>query len=107
MADDRIVELMSSIDGFALERDWNRFHTPNHLAMSVAIEAAELMELFQWMTADEASEAVGDPAVKESLRDEIADVLIYLLRLCSVTGVDPIEAASSKLERNRSRTWDR
>lgn len=107
MADDRIIELMSSIDGFAKEREWNRFHTPNYLAMSVAIEAAELMELFQWMSVDEAWEAVGSPAIKESLKDEVADVLIYLLRLCSVTGVDPIEAASSKLERNRTRTWDR
>ena len=107
MATDRLDELIRSIDDFALERDWSRFHTPSLLSMSVSIEAAELMEIFQWMSPAESMESLADPKTREALSDEVADVLIYLLRLCSVSGVDPIEAATSKLAKNRSRHWDR
>lgn len=107
MATDRLQELMMSINDFALERDWSRFHTPSLLSMSVSIEAAELMEIFQWMSPAESMESLADPNTREALSDEVADVLIYLLRLCSVAGVDPIEAANSKLAKNRSRHWDR
>jgi NTP pyrophosphatase (non-canonical NTP hydrolase) len=107
MPRDRLEDLMKSIDDFARERDWSRFHTPSLLSMSVSIEAAELMEIFQWMSPSESSEAVANSEIREALSDEVADVLIYLLRLCSVAGIDPIKAATSKLERNRSRTWDR
>lgn len=98
---------MESIDDFARERDWSRFHAPSLLSMSVSIEAAELMEVFQWMSPTESTDSLANPEIRERLSDEVADVLIYLLRLCSVSGVDPIEAASTKLARNRSRHWDR
>jgi NTP pyrophosphatase (non-canonical NTP hydrolase) len=107
MQPDRLEALMEAIDDFARERDWSKFHMPSLLSMSVSIEAAELMEIFQWMSPSESMDSLANPGIREALSDEVADVLIYLLRLCSVAGVDPIEAATSKLSRNRSRHWDR
>ena len=102
-----VEELMKSIDGFALDRDWIRYHTPKNLALSVGIEAAELVEHFQWLTDEESRAVVQDPEEQAKIAGEVADVLIYLLRFCSVAGIDPIASASAKLEENRSRIWNR
>jgi len=107
MPSDRLEALMGSIDDFARERDWSRYHKLSLLSMSVSIEAAELMEIFQWMSPEESMDSLANPETREALSDEVADVLIYLLRLCSVAGIDPIESATLKLARNRSRHWDR
>jgi len=100
-------QLMREIDAFAVERDWERFHTPKNLAMSVAIEAGELLEVFQWLTPEESAALADEVSGRSQVVGEIADVLIYLLRLCSVLGVDPLVAAGAKLEANRSREWPR
>ena len=99
-------ELKQQVDAFAAEREWERFHTPKNLAMSVAIEAAELMEIFQWLTPEQAADVMNDPQKVRDIKGEIADVLLYLVRLSSVLGIDPIEAGLAKVEENRSRTWE-
>lgn len=93
-----IQELQTAIRRFADERDWQQFHTPKNLAASISIEAAELLEHFQWLT--DAQSAEPSEARREEISHEIADVLIYLLRLCDRLGIDPIDAARRKLEIN-------
>lgn len=95
--------LVRAIIAFRDARDWEQFHRPKDLALSVAIEAGELLELFQWKREEEIAEALRDPAYRQHLGEEIADVLIYLLTLCYQTGLDPLEVAFSKLERNNER----
>ena len=76
-----LEELMALVRDFVHERDWEGFQKPASLAMSAAIEIGELLERFQWLTHDEISDLRNSPQYRESVGDEIADVLIYLLRL--------------------------
>jgi NTP pyrophosphatase (non-canonical NTP hydrolase) len=88
---------------FIDERKWQVYHTPKSLSMSIAIEAAELMEHFQWQ-GNEASRQVGRrDDVRAALADELADVLIYCLALANVLEVDVSEAVLAKLARNQQR----
>ena len=98
---DRMAELSDAVDAFAAERDWAQFHTPKNLAMGVAIEAAEIMEHFQWCTG-EASFALAERK-RGQVADEIGDVLIYLVRLGRVLGIDIVAAATDKLAQNREK----
>lgn len=98
-----ITDLAATLRTFAEERDWQKFHTPKNLAVSVAIEAAELLELVQWRTDDEAVAYFQTDEGRAALSDELADVLIYLVRLADVAGVDLRAAAEAKIERNRHR----
>jgi len=98
---DSLSALEAEIDAFVQERDWAQFHTPKNLAMSVAIEAAEIMEHFQWSTGDESRELT--PQKRDEVASEIGDVLIYLLRLARTLGIDPVAAATVKLELNRTK----
>lgn len=95
--------LQRAIIAFRDARDWEQFHRPKDLALSVAIEAGELLELFQWKREEEVAAALSDPAWRQHLGEEIADVLIYLLTLCHQTGLDPLDAAFAKLARNEQR----
>jgi len=98
-----VTPLQQAIARFAGEREWERFHSPKNLAMALTGEVGELVELFQWLT-EEASRGVGrDPATARPVRDELADVLIYLVRLAAVLEVDLDEAVRSKLEANARR----
>jgi len=83
---------------FAAERDWEQFHTPKNLAIALSVEASELLELFQWLTADES--AALDDAALARVREEMADVLLYLVRLADVLGVDLLAAARDKMALN-------
>ena len=98
-----ISDLYARLVDFRDRRDWKKFHRPKDLALSVTIESAELLELFQWKTDEEieAARACGDLA--DAASDEIADVLIYLVLLAGDLGIDPIAAASAKIERNEKR----
>ena len=98
-----IHELKSLIESFVDERDWKQFHSPKNLSMSMSIEAAELMELFQWLDLDEAREAMKAGALRESAIDEIADVLIYALAFCNSNGIDIAEAVTRKMEKNNQK----
>lgn len=95
-----LTDLAATLRTFADERDWQKFHTPKNLAVSVAIEAAELLELVQWRTDDEVVAHFQTDEGRAALSDELADVLIYLVRLADVAGIDLRRAADAKIERN-------
>jgi len=96
---DRLSLLKQKVDEFSKARDWEKFHTPKNLAMALTVEAAELMEIFQWLEPQETFQ--GLPSKKQiAVEQEVADVFIYLLRFCSVSGIDLISAAEEKLKHN-------
>jgi len=90
--------LRDALRAFAAEREWERFHSPKNLAMALSVEAAELLEVFQWMSdADSRSLA---PDAKAAASEEVADVLLYLILLCDGLGIDPVAAAERKMVEN-------
>lgn len=95
-----IRTLQATVRDFAAVRNWPRFHTPKNLAMALVVEAAELVEIFQWLTPEESARAASDAARKQHIGEEIADVLIYLLQLAEHTRVDVAAAVRDKLQRN-------
>lgn len=92
-----IKALQGALRDFAAERNWQQFHSPKNLATALMVEAAELAEIFQWMTPDESRQASGHPAVKQRIGEEIADVLLYLLQVADHTGTDLQQAVQNKL----------
>ena len=90
-----IQQLMNKINKFRDERNWRQYHNPKDLAISISIEVAELLEDFQWISSNEAIETN-----KENIREEIADVLIYSLMLCSDLDLDINEIVEEKLLKN-------
>lgn len=98
-----IRDLQDTLAQFARERDWEQFHIPKNLAMALAGEAGEVLELFQWLTPEQSSAFTGQADGSQALREELADVFAYLLRLADVTGVDLEEALAEKIELNRRR----
>lgn len=88
---------------FAAARNWEQYHTPKNLVMAIAGEAGELLDLFQWLTPEESVRIMEDPQRAALVRDEIADVFQYLVRLADVLDVDLSEAVWSKLTRNEER----
>ncbi len=99
MNDPFLAELSAQIDDFVAERDWQQFHSPKNLAMALIVEAAELVEHFQWLDAVE-SDAL-DEAKRGEVADELADILIYTLRLAGRLDIDLEQAALTKMEKNR------
>jgi NTP pyrophosphatase (non-canonical NTP hydrolase) len=95
---DRIKELSKAVARFAKERDWDQFHTPKNLAEGVTIEAAEILEIFQWLTAEQSRRIPKDRVAH--LSDELADVFIYLLKLADFYEIDLVSAAHKKLVKN-------
>ena len=98
---DSLMVLQSRLKQFALERDWEQFHTPKNLAMAMAGEVGEVMEHLQWLTAEQ-SESLSDDA-REELALELADVLFYLLRLADRMEISLADAARRKLAINEQR----
>ncbi len=95
---DGIGELSAALARFARERDWEQFHTPKNLALGVTIEAAEVAEIFQWLTDEQARRL--PPETVEHLADELADTLSYLVKLADVYEIDLLAAAKRKLQKN-------
>ncbi|MCW5636345.1 MAG: nucleotide pyrophosphohydrolase [Rubrivivax sp.] len=95
-----VAALQAALEQFTRERDWTRFHSPKNLAMALTGEVGELVELFQWMTEAESRRAGEDPRTARAVRDELADVMIYLVRLAAVLGVDLDEAVRTKMAAN-------
>lgn len=87
-----------ALRAFAAEREWEPFHSPKNLAMALSVEAAELLEIFQWTT--EAESRALAPDARAAASDEIADVLLYLVRLADALGIDPLAAAERKMAAN-------
>ncbi|MYW97065.1 nucleotide pyrophosphohydrolase [Amycolatopsis rubida] len=96
-------ELTQRLRDFAAARDWEPFHTPKNLTMALSGEAGELIALFQWLTPEEAADWRADPVREFNVQDEIADVMLYLVRLADVLGIDLLEAANAKVDRNEKR----
>ncbi|QKW11216.1 nucleotide pyrophosphohydrolase [Streptomyces sp. NA04227] len=96
-------ELQRRLAEFAARRDWEPFHTPKNLAAALSVEASELLEIFQWLTAEESRDVMRDPGSAHRVRDEVADVLAYLLQFCEVLGIDVLAALEAKIERNEER----
>ncbi|MFF8290208.1 nucleotide pyrophosphohydrolase [Streptomyces sp. NPDC016309] len=88
---------------FAASREWQPYHKPKNLAAALSVEAAELLEIFQWLTPEEADRVMEDPETAHRVADEVADVLAYLLQFCGALGVDPLAALSAKIDRNEVR----
>jgi len=91
-------ETIARIRKFRDDRDWKQFHDPKNLAVSISIEAAELLELFQWMSGEESARFAAQN--QERVSEEIADVAIYLIELADITGIDLVKAIDAKLEKN-------
>ncbi|MGE5631209.1 MAG: nucleotide pyrophosphohydrolase [Caulobacteraceae bacterium] len=100
--DDMLKELTKKVVSFRDERDWHQFHNPKDLAVSLSIEAAELLECFQWKNTEEVKELIeGDKRV--GLQEEIADVAMYLLLICNETGIDLRDAILDKMKKNEAK----
>ena len=95
-----LSELQAVLRHFAAERDWQPFHTPKNLSTALMVEAAELAEVFQWMTPEESRLAHREPAAKQRIADEVADVLLYLLQVADHSEINLEQAVRDKLARN-------
>ena len=94
-------ELLERIREFNNERDWDQFHSPKNLSMALAVEASEIMEIFQWLTQEQSKNLPEEKMVE--LKDELADVTIYLVRLADKLGIDLFGAAEAKIARNKEK----
>ena len=95
-----IPALQARLRLFSAERDWTRYQTPKNLAMAMIVEAAELVELFQWLTPEQSRQAAQDPELQTRIADEIADVFIYLAQIADHTGIDMAQAVERKIGKN-------
>jgi len=93
----KLEDLVQEVKEFRDERNWKKYHTPKNLALSISIEAAELLELFQW------KEDSMKNIERERLEEEMADIMIYLLALSEITDVDLKKAVKTKLEKNKEK----
>ena len=103
MSDSDLIALSDRLREFAVARDWEKFHTPKNLASALSVEASELLEIFQWLTPEESSAVMVDDKNRAAVLDEMADVLIYLVRMADVLDVDLVVAANAKVSRNETR----
>ena len=95
---DSLIDIRERLAAFARERDWDQFHTPKNLAMALSVEVAELVEHYQWLPTG--ADAELDDAKRTGIRHELADVLMYLVRLADKSGVDLHAAVLEKMELN-------
>lgn len=98
--EDQLSALTRQIRAFAEEREWQPFHTPKNLSMALAAEAAELMEHFLWCGSEASAQVLDQPAKRLAIEEELADILIYALRLADVGQIDLAAAARRKIARN-------
>lgn len=96
-------QLRDMVSFFISERNWERFHTPKNVAMSIAIEAAELQEHFQWLSTEESQNYVQVPENHAAVADELADILIYCLSFANISEIDMTSAIIKKLQSNEKR----
>ena len=95
-----IEYLQAKLREFARDRDWEQYHTPKNISMALSVEAAELLEIFQWMTPDESIAVRNSQSQKQPVEDELGDILNYVLRLADVLDIDLEQAVSNKMEKN-------
>lgn len=102
----RIKQLKDEIKNFVDEREWNKYHHPKELAVSIAIESAELLEIFQWDEKIDIEEIKADAEIMDRIREEVADVMMYLLSISNQLDIDLSEAVLKKLKKNSAK-YDR
>jgi NTP pyrophosphatase (non-canonical NTP hydrolase) len=100
-SNEELLKLRDRLRLFAVDRNWDQFHSPKNLAMALIAEAGELVEPFQWLT-DEQSKSLNSHQLSQ-VQDEVADVFIYLVRLADKLGIDLIESANKKIDLNNER----
>tara|TARA_B100001964_G_C14150894_1_gene561981 strand:- start:336 stop:686 length:351 start_codon:yes stop_codon:yes gene_type:complete len=93
-----ITKIQNQLQKFASERDWEQFHTPKNLAMALSVEAAELVEIFQWLNPEESK--LPDKRQLELINSEVADIAMYLLRFCDLLDVNLEDAIQTKIVKN-------
>ena len=98
-----INDLKKTVQNFVEEREWRQFHNPKNLSMSVAIESAELMELFQWLSRTDAEKAMLPGKLRNNAIDEVADVFIYLIAFCNENNIDIKQAIDQKMKKNKKK----
>lgn len=96
-----LSRLKEELRKFASERDWDKFHSPKNLSMALNVEASELLEIFQWST-EKQSRKLTEKKLNEA-REEIADILIYTVKIADKLGIDPLEEAFKKIEKNHKK----
>lgn len=95
-----VAQLRQIVEAFVSERDWHQFHTPKNLTMAMAIETAELMEHFQWLTPEQSRALADEPEKLREVGEEVADVLCYLLAMANELGLDLSTAVRDKMVKN-------
>lgn len=95
-----IPKIQARLKEFALERDWDQYHSPKNLSMALSVEASELMEIFQWVGAEESRKVIDHPDKLGQVEAEIADICIYAIRLAGVVGIDLETAIDQKIDQN-------
>ena len=103
MSELNLESLAVRLKAFADARDWEKFHTPKNLAMALSVEVSELVEIFQWMNDEESANVMKDSKSADAVKDELADIALYLVRLSSVLKVDLLAEANAKMDRNEKR----
>ncbi len=96
-------EIKEKIKQFVKERDWEQYHSPKNLSMSISIETAELMEHFQWLTIEQSKELLKDRKKRIEIEDEIADIAIYVLDFCNIFNIDFEKIVAAKLRKNKKK----
>jgi dCTP diphosphatase len=95
-----VAALKARVLAFVRERDWEQFHNPKNLSMALAAETGELMEHFLWATPEQSAAIARDPAKRQKIADELADVVIYALEFANITGLDLASAIDAKMAAN-------
>jgi NTP pyrophosphatase (non-canonical NTP hydrolase) len=98
-----VADLRELVRAFVAERDWQPFHSPKNLSMSLAIEAAELMEHFQWLTVEQSRSAIADDSKRSAVGEELADVICYALALVNVLELDLAATVREKMQKNAAK----
>jgi len=100
---EELQQIQKALREFAVARDWEVYHTPKNLVSALSVEASELLELFQWLTAEQSLAVNLTPAMSKSVREEMADVFLYLLRLADILKVDLLASAREKMQINEQK----
>ena len=98
---DPLLALRDALRRFAAERDWDQYHSPKNLAVALSVEAAELLEHFQWLTGEQS--AAISPEIRAKVAEELADVLLYLIRLADKLDLDLVACATAKMQINAAK----
>ena len=95
-----LKKIKAEIDQFSMDRDWDQFHSVKNLAMALSVESSELLEIFQWLSEAESNDVKYVPLKKEKVSEEVADIIVYLLRIAGKLGIDLESAVISKMKKN-------